>query len=322
MSHFTSSNADPQIEAWRANRHNPVVASGALWNRICSGEGKHCKQGMKDEGTPEIVEKVGSDFYVTFHGYDYVRKQAARGVARTQDFVTWSVDAGAGCPNDAIFTALDCSLWSVPWSNVSGGCIGSGEGSSLRSQRTGNVYMVIEATDVALTCNLTPGRQWWPLGLVRSTNGYLPSPQWQQMPVGSTPFVGGPEGGEPHVGCSIQYNSLHRDDSTGTTYLAFWTVAFGPAGAVTHSAWHVYELVWGTRSLPMDWPGPAQPPPQPPPPPPNCTTAATCKQSCSSGFVQCSADGWYYCCAAKTECNATHLCVGTPGLQYCACGPG
>jgi hypothetical protein len=44
---------------------------------------------MVDEGTFQIVEKRGGDFYVTFHGYDYTRRRAARGVARTADFATW-----------------------------------------------------------------------------------------------------------------------------------------------------------------------------------------------------------------------------------------
>lgn len=187
-----------------------------------------------------------------------------------------------------MFTSRDCAEWNVPWSNASGGCIGSGEASSLRSQRTGYMYMLIEAADVALTCNLVPGEQWWPLGLVRTAGGYLPSPQWEQMPASMTPFVGGPAGREPHVGCSIQYNSLHRDDATGVTYMAFWDVTFDGAS----SRWHIYELEWGKPSIPMEWPGPAQPPP-PPSPSANCTTVASCKQTCSSGFAQCSTDGRY-----------------------------
>ena len=87
---------------------------------------------MVDEGTPQIVEKVGMDYYVTFHGYDYKNKQAARGVARTPDFVTWEVTGGNNSlPGDVIFSAEDCHQWNVPWAN--GRCIGSGEASIVRT---------------------------------------------------------------------------------------------------------------------------------------------------------------------------------------------
>lgn len=91
---------------------------------------------MVDEGTPEIVEKVGGDFYVTFHGYDYKRKAAARSVARTADFISWEVSGGANpLPEDVIFSHLDCNGWNVSW--ASGGCIGSGEASIIRVAESG-----------------------------------------------------------------------------------------------------------------------------------------------------------------------------------------
>ena len=199
LAHFSLAGPEP-FGTWVADPHNPVVHSGALFSRICAGTGKHCQIGMIDEGTPQIVEKVDGEFYVTFHGYDYARKRAARGVARTPDFVTWSVAGGTGqLPGDVIFAAEDCAGWNVSW--AAGGCIGSGEASILRGP-SGYMYEVIEVADVALTCDTSPGSQWWPLGLVRS-KGWSPSPQWEQMTV--TPFVGGPGGGEPHTGCSIQY---------------------------------------------------------------------------------------------------------------------
>lgn len=46
------------------------------------------------------------------------------------------------------------------------------------------------------------------------------SPQWEQMT--QTPFVGGPFGNEPHIGCSIQYNALWQDGLNGSTFFAFW----------------------------------------------------------------------------------------------------
>ena len=308
LSHFYRVAASP-LGAWTPNPRNPVVRGGDLFNKIC-GVGKHCLVGMVDEGTPEIVEKVGADFYVTFHGYDYARKLAARGVARTADFTTWEVTGGL-LPGDVIFSAADCAGWGVPWAD--GACIGSGEASVLRAP-SGYLYEVIEAADRELGCETAWGEQWWPLGLVRAQT-WAPSPQWEQMPV--TPFVGGPAGGQPHVGCSIQYNSFHVDASTGVTFLAFWDVSFHPANvSAPFQQWHVYELVWGKGALPMAWPGPPQ---APPPNTPDCSSRETCKATCP-GYVECAADGEFYCCADTVHCNAQHKCASDAGLNYCGCG--
>ena len=316
--HFSLRGQSP-FGKWVADAQNPVITSGSLFKKICAGGiagGKHCDVGMIDEGTFQIVEKVAGDFYVTFHGYDYQRKAAARGVARTADFVRWEVTGGAGnLPGDVIFAAADCLDWNVPWGP--GGCIGSGEASILRTG-SGYMYQVIEATDLELGCDLKRGEQWWPLGLVRSKT-WAASPQWEQMDKAMTPFVGGPAGGEPHVGCSIQYNSLHTDSSTGTTYFEYWGVTFFPANATTpRQSWNVYELVWGAGTYPIQWDGPPQSPPPPPRPAPDCSTLASCKRTCA-GFAECPADQRYYCCDAAAGCTQQHNCSGTPGLRFCAC---
>jgi hypothetical protein len=316
LSHFSRVGNCP-LGPWTPNAHNPVVHGGQLFDQICAGAGKHCEVGMVDEGTPEIVEKVGDDFYVTFHGYDYARKAAARGVARTADFVQWQVTGGAGqLPGDVIFSSLDCRDWAVPW--AAGGCIGSGEASILRGPGTAGsssayMYQVIEAADRELGCETGWDTQWWPLGLVRSRT-WAPSGQWEQMAV--TPFVGGPVGGEPRVGCSVQYNHLHFDDGTNRTYFGFWDVSFHPANASAPAqTWHLYQLQWGTGTgtLPMRWPGPPQQKPEP-----DCRTADRCKATCP-GYVECPSDGRFYCCAATDECTGQHACAANPGLLGCAC---
>lgn len=242
MSHFSTSGPDP-FGTWKANPSNPVVHGGQLFDQICSGSGKHCQVGMIDEGTPEIVEKRDGKFYVTFHGYDYNRKAAARGVARTPDFVNWEV-SGDGLPDDVIFSAADCNRWNVSW--AAGGCIGSGESSTLRGP-SGALYQVIEAADVGLECILTPNTQWWPLGIVRSNASWQASPSWAEAT--STPFMT-----DPHVGCSLQYNSFWLDDRTNSTWWAVWGVNFVNQ-QVACSSWHIYQLVWGSTSYPMSWPG-------------------------------------------------------------------
>jgi hypothetical protein len=183
--------------------------------------------------------------------------------------------------------------------------------------------------------------------MVRSKT-WAASPQWEQMR--QTPFVGGPSGGEPHVGCSIQYNALWQDGPNGSTYFAFWVwkkplltsspnlkllfsccvlwlmsvfpchrqdVSFFPANRSTPAqSWHLYELDWtNTVSLPMQWPGPPQ---SNGTTAPDCSTNTSCKATCA-GYVECPTDGIYYCCAAPTTCSHTHNCVGHPGLHFCAC---
>jgi hypothetical protein len=141
LSHF-SCRGDSPLQPWQPNPLNPVVKNGQLFQTICSGAGKHCHVGMGDEGTPEIVEKIRGEFYVTFHGYDYTRKQAARGVARTEDFVTWNTSGGAlELSGDVIFSGEDCQWEQVPWEGERG-CIGSGQASILKG-KSGHMYQVM-----------------------------------------------------------------------------------------------------------------------------------------------------------------------------------
>lgn len=313
--HFSLSGSRTPFGNWVPDDKNPVITSGMLWNEICAGPSKHCRVGMVDEGTFHIVEKLGPYFYVTFHGYDYKRRLAARGVARTTNFHHWETDAG-DLPGDAIFAAADCQGWNVSWT---GGCIGSGEASILRTP-SGYMYEVIEAADLQLGCDVVAGEQWWPLGIVRSKT-WQASPGWEQMPKTRTPFVGGVAGKQPHTGCSIQYNSLHLDPASGITYFAYWDVSFHPVNQSTpQQSWNEYILQWGQGTLPIEWNGPIQVPPPPPVLPPDCVTKASCKKTCP-GYVECPSDGHYYCCkdAELSGCTGQHKCRGTPGLLYCAC---
>ena len=151
LAHFFCSGQSP-LQAWQPNPLNPVVKNGQLFASICAEIGKHCQQGMGDEGTPEIVEKLAGEFYVTFHGYDYARKQAARGVARTRDFVTWETTGGsAALSGDVMFSSSDCQWAEVPWAGDHG-CIGSGQ-ASIVGGRSGYKYQVsTSALPIALPC--------------------------------------------------------------------------------------------------------------------------------------------------------------------------
>ena len=107
--HFSLKGESP-FGDWVADPQNPVIQSGSLFKQICAGVGKHCLVGMIDEGTFHIVEKVGEYFYVTFHGYDYQRRLAARGVARTTDFQHWVSLLHARPPARSLLFTLSSSL--------------------------------------------------------------------------------------------------------------------------------------------------------------------------------------------------------------------
>eukprot|EP00048_Salpingoeca_helianthica_P015796 m.228656 g.228656 ORF g.228656 m.228656 type:complete len:388 (-) comp17552_c0_seq1:53-1216(-) len=233
MCHYTRKSILPN-GPFVPNPANPVVRGGQLWSQICAQPNAHCHVGMVDEGTPEIVAKINGEYYVTFHGWDAGRVQSARGIARTTDFVHWSVTGGA-LPGDAIFASIDCNPWNISWAK--GGCVGGGEGTMLYSN--GYYYHLIEAPDVSLGCFMTVGQQNWVLGLLRSP-AFTHAGTWQQ-PAPHNPTV------VPAIkqGCYIQYHRLFQDQ-TGV-YLEFWA-----------DNWmQIHKLVSG----PGSWPIIAGPPP-------------------------------------------------------------
>jgi hypothetical protein len=245
LAHFYLPHVSP-VGQWITDPNNPVVKGGQLWSSICAGPNKHCKVGTIDEGTPQIVEKRSDgNFVITFHGYDYQANRGVRGVALTKDFLNW-MTIGDGLPGDAIYSRDDCMTWKMSW--APGGCIGSGAASVLVSNKTGYLYMMIEAADVSLVCLLQPNQQWWPFGLVRSTS-WAASPQWQNINP-ANPFLLG-----PHVGCTLQYNAFWRDQF-GYTYWAFWSLNV-QKGQLLCQTWYIYKLQWGTTpKLPLSAPVP------------------------------------------------------------------
>lgn len=227
MCHYSRTGISP-MGAFAADAANPVVTGGELWSQICSGSGKACPLTMKDEGTAQIVSKVGGYYYVTFHGANYgFTITGARGVARTTDFVHWQV-SGADLPDNAILSATDCSSWAAQWN--AGGCIGTGNARILRSG--GYNYILAEAADDSLGC--TAG-QHWVFGLLRSTV-WSSSGAWEEYPP-SNPFV--TNGNLSPVGCALQYQSLFRD--RGDIFLTF--SLYSPDYAFPN---YTFELVSGT----------------------------------------------------------------------------
>ncbi len=111
----------------------PAITTGELWSRICADSHGACDpRATRSEGTPDIVEKRGDYFYVTFHGYS--APTGYRGVAKTVDFHHWIV-AGSDLPDAPIVTPAECQAWNP-------GCIGGGESSTMIAG--GYQYMLVE----------------------------------------------------------------------------------------------------------------------------------------------------------------------------------
>ena len=211
---FTLQGQVSPVGVYAPSPSNPVVRSGQLWSQICSSSRpSHCNAAnMGSEGTPDIPFKDEAGYYyVTFHGWDPVDGQAARGVAKTKDFVSWLTN-GAGLPGDAMFTSIDCNRWTgIQW--AAGGCVGSGEGTILVSHDF--MYQLIEAPDLTLGCDTVVGKQNWVLGLSRAPRGaFLATGQWEQYAV--SPIV------VPVVkqGCYIQYHRIFYYNAT--LYMSYW----------------------------------------------------------------------------------------------------
>jgi hypothetical protein len=233
LCHYYLQSSNPlSLNGFIPNPRNPVIRGGQLWSQICSGSGKHCDGGTVDEGTPDIVEKSDSWFYVTFHGYDYNSKKSARGVARTKDFVIWNV-SGYRLPNDAIFSSVDCNPWNIAWAQ--GGCVGGGEGSILKSGDY--YYQLIEAPDISLGCLITLNTQNWVLGLLRAPD-FLPSGKWAQY-INPTivPWI--------KVGCAVQYHRIFSDGDQ--IYLSYYILDF----QTTNLQLQLFQLVPGKPTLPI-----------------------------------------------------------------------
>lgn len=158
-----------------ADPRNPVVRGGQLWSRICAGGAKSCPSTTLDEGTPDILEKRGGLFYITFHGFDPHTKQGYRAIAATPDFHEWTV-SGAGLPGDAIMGPNECHTWLA-------GCAGVGEASTVTSGS--HRYTIAESMNGGLLCTRN---QEWVFALFRT-----PLSDWPRSGSGKwTTFRDGP----------------------------------------------------------------------------------------------------------------------------------
>lgn len=181
-----------------ADPANPVVRGNQLWSQICAGGGKACDPLLtRDEGTPDIVEKRGAYFYVTFHGFDYQSKHSYRGIAKTTDFHTWITNS-ADLPNDAILAPANCQTWS-------NGCVGVGETSSITSG--GYHYILAEAPNKSLTC--TDGQDWV-FGLARAPVGLWPRWNSGQWAIATRPLLQ-EAWPSPSTRCGLQYARWIKD---------------------------------------------------------------------------------------------------------------
>ena len=233
--HYSRAGSDPMSGPFTANPNNPVIQGGQLWSRICVGTGKHCTTTMYDEGTPEIIQKANGWFYVTFHGWDAPNNRAARGMARTRDFVNYDV-TGYDLPGDAIFSPTDCNGWNISW-NPKSLCVGGGEGSMVQSGDY--FYHLIEAPDGTLNCDTTLGEQNWVLGLLRSPTLSARSGEWEQVHFNPA-FKPAKK-----YGCGLQYHRVFRDGDD--FFFSMFVLDFG----VNNLTMKVWKVVPGKTYFPV-----------------------------------------------------------------------
>ncbi|MFT4211045.1 MAG: hypothetical protein QM626_04160 [Microbacterium sp.] len=208
---------------------NPGVDAKELWNQITTQAGKDSVDipggtGLVfDEGTPQIVEKVGDEYYVTFHGASATdgTTHGYRGLAKTTDFQNWEPAA-----DDAIVDQYDATSWNESWTPSDP--VGAGAASILKQD--GYYYQIVEATDVNL--NGMAG-QHWAMGLMRSTD--LTSTSWESWS-GNALFA--------TTGQVVewQYPTIFTD-AGGATYVAM--TKYAPD---TESGFRVYKIVDGAPS--------------------------------------------------------------------------
>jgi hypothetical protein len=214
---------------------NPVIASGALWSRICADPGDRCAgpSPVVDEGTFDLFEGTAGSWWVGFHGWD--GSHAYRGLARTSTFrpEDWQVDGVGGTPKDAVLGPADAAGWRETWHGS--GPVGAGAGTILGEGD--RYYQLAEFPDQSLSCQ---AGQTWDLGLFRTDD--LASTSWQQYPPGNPIVVSSrePDASGASMGCSVEYPDLFRDDATGTTYVMYLRLSADPA----KNGLYLYKVAW------------------------------------------------------------------------------
>lgn len=181
-----------------------------------------------DEGTPQIIQKVGPHFYMTFHGFN--GQNGVRAVAWSDDLIHWLPTISS-----PTFTSADCADWNVPWT---GGCIGGGWADT---HIIGNYYYVlIEAADKNLLCGVQ--NQQWVFGLLRTTN--ITTPAWQELPHGPGIIYNSAQQPDLFV-CGDSYAQLFV--SGNDTYLTYMREdnAAGNQDTDPNTARYYYKLVAG-----------------------------------------------------------------------------
>lgn len=215
---------------------NPAINAKEIWSKIANNPTKDCVKlsgsinQIYDEGTPEIVYRIGNVFYVTFHGAANVGLSiyGFRGIATTSDFQTYTPAAP-----DCIFDAYDTNKWTVAWQgdlNGNAGSIGVGQSTSIKE---GNYwYTLIEGSDKSL--GGTDGQNWT-YGLFRSSN--LTSSSWDNWSNNPDAVFA------PHqLLLEWQYARLFKDGRV--TYCAI-----NKANPTVERAFKIYKLVWNVNKM-------------------------------------------------------------------------
>ena len=162
---------------------NPVFDGNYIGNSLCStnydcGNGGFHPFGLglnyyNDEGTFDIIGKIGNDYVVSAHLYITNGNRSGEGVRiiiKSTDWINWRVG-----DNGQRFPILDKSLQSAMLENWTDGAKGFGHGDSL--QESGYTYQVSEAVSKNLLCQ---GNQKWDVTLQRiPTNAINANANWE-----------------------------------------------------------------------------------------------------------------------------------------------
>lgn len=248
--HLQNGNADPRIGPWTSPGANPIFDDAALnlWSGICGADRPNADC-VRIPGGPDRLYGAGTFaifddpampgwHYLSFHGVDRSYGYQYRGLARTQDFVSYVV-RGADLPADAFFDRLDTLAWREPdalWAQgaltSAGESVGGGSGNTVR--QGGRWYTVTESSNAPVCTTATV----MDAAIVRSSS--LTSTAWEQpaLPDRQNPVLYSDSLGATDltpVRCSPSYERLFT--AGGVTYLS----AYRRSNDAQQGVW-VYRL--------------------------------------------------------------------------------
>ena len=203
----------------------PVFNGSNIGNTLCSTNYDCGNSGFHpfgiglnkfiDEGTFDIIGKIGSDFVISAHMFvagDGNRKdEGIRIIMKSTDWINWRVGDGGN-----VFPVLDKSNQAGMLEDWTGGAKGFGHGDSL--VENGYVYQVSEAVSKTLGC---VGNQKWDFTMQRiPVGGISGGAKWEMF--GQNPIAYSSDQLLPSIGqtspCNPAYSGIFKDSNNFTYY--------------------------------------------------------------------------------------------------------